>query len=96
VSHDVEDHTERLDPVGIVAGVCQEAGRAEWLNTQAGESRRSGSVGTATLTMVRHGSGAVIDNGPWCPRSVRTNLSSPCWEQGSRRIGTPPGLALRA
>jgi len=57
VSYDVEDQTECLDPVGIVAGVCQEAGRAEWLETQAGDSRRSVSVGKATVVMVLHGLG---------------------------------------
>src|SRR2546422_2430953 len=36
--------TERLDHLGIVAGVCQEAGIAEWLDKQAGDSRRSVSI----------------------------------------------------
>lgn len=49
--------TERLDHLGIVAGVCQEAGIAEWLDTQAGDSRRSVSIGKATVAMVLNGLG---------------------------------------
>src|SRR5438874_37958 len=49
--------TERLDHLGIVAGVCQEAGIAEWLDKQAGDSRRSVSVGKATVAMVLNGLG---------------------------------------
>src|SRR6266581_4289417 len=43
--------------MGIVAGVCQEAGIAEWLDKQAGESRRSVSVGKATVAMILNGLG---------------------------------------
>ena len=57
MSQDVEYQTERLDHLGIVAGVCQEAGIAEWLDTQAGETRRSVSVGKATVAMVLNGLG---------------------------------------
>jgi hypothetical protein len=57
VSEEVEYQTERLDHLGIVAGVCQEAGIAEWLDKQAGESRRSVSVGKATVAMVLNGLG---------------------------------------
>jgi hypothetical protein len=35
VSQEVEYQEERLDHLGIVAGVCQEAGIAEWLDKQA-------------------------------------------------------------
>jgi hypothetical protein len=38
VSPEVEYQTERLDHLGIVAGVCQEAGKAEWLDKQVGTS----------------------------------------------------------
>ena len=31
---------ERLDHLGIVAGVCQEIGRAAWLDAQAPENRK--------------------------------------------------------
>ena len=57
MSAEVEYQTERLDHLGIVAGVCQEAGIAEWLDTQAGDSRRSVSVGKATVAMVLNGLG---------------------------------------
>src|SRR5713226_5256191 len=57
MSAEVEYQTERLDHLGIVAGVCQEAGIAEWLDKQAGESRRSVSVGKATVAMVLNGLG---------------------------------------
>src|SRR5205823_9117790 len=53
----VEYQTERLDHLGIVAGVCQEAGIAQWLDKQAGEDRRSVSVGQATVAMVLNGLG---------------------------------------
>ena len=32
MSEEVEYQTERLDHLGIVAGVCREAGIAEWLD----------------------------------------------------------------
>ena len=57
MSAEREYQTERLDHLGIVAGVCQEAGIAEWLDKQAGESRRSVSVGKATVAMVLNGLG---------------------------------------
>ncbi len=49
--------TERLDHLGIVAGVCKEIGLAEWLDSRAGESGRKVSVGTATVAMVLNGLG---------------------------------------
>jgi hypothetical protein len=52
VSQEVEYQTERLDHLGIVAGVCREAGIAEWLDERAGEQRRSVSMGTATVAMI--------------------------------------------
>ncbi|HYU73171.1 MAG TPA: DUF4277 domain-containing protein [Ktedonobacteraceae bacterium] len=51
MSQEVEYQTERLDHLGIVAGVCQEVGIAQWLDKQAGEDRRSVSVGKATVGM---------------------------------------------
>lgn len=54
---DVAYQTERLDHLGIVAGVCREAGIAEWLDVQAGEQRRSVSIGTATVAMILNGLG---------------------------------------
>ena len=35
---------ERLDHLGIVAGVCQERGLAEWLDAQEPESRQPFSL----------------------------------------------------
>ena len=54
---EVEYQTERLDHLGIVAGVCREAGIAEWLDERAGEQRRSVSMGTATVAMILNGLG---------------------------------------
>lgn len=43
---------ERLDHLGIVAGVCQEIGLAAWLDTQDERSHVRVSVGTATVAMI--------------------------------------------
>jgi DNA-binding transcriptional LysR family regulator len=48
---------ERLDHLGIVAGVCQEVGLAGWLDAQDPGSRKQVSVGTATVAMVLNGLG---------------------------------------
>ncbi len=48
---------ERLDHLGIVAGVCQEMGLAAWLDAQEPERRQQVSVGTATVAMVLNGLG---------------------------------------
>src|SRR5438067_4476521 len=48
---------ERLDHLGIVAGVCQEIGLATWLDAQAPDRRQQVSVGTATVAMVLNGLG---------------------------------------
>lgn len=53
----MEYQTERLDHLGIVAGVCREAGIAEWLDAQAGAQRRVVSIGTATVAMILNGLG---------------------------------------
>src|SRR2546426_3516897 len=57
VSQEVEYQTERVDHLGIVAGVCREAGIAEWLDERAGDQRRSVSLGTATVAMILNGLG---------------------------------------
>ncbi len=54
---EVEYQTQRLDHLGIVAGVCKEAGIAEWLDKRAGENHRSVSVGTAVVAMILNGLG---------------------------------------
>lgn len=49
--------TERLDHLGIAAGVCREIGLAEFLDAQAANSRQKVSVGTASVAMVLNGLG---------------------------------------
>jgi transposase len=48
---------ERLDHLGIVAGVCQEIGLAAWLDAQDPGSRQQISIGTATIAMILNGLG---------------------------------------
>lgn len=50
-------HIERRDRLGIVAGVCQERGLAEYLDAVAGPAQQQVSVGTATVAMILHGLG---------------------------------------
>src|SRR2546421_11758721 len=54
---DEEYQNERLDHLGIVAGVCREIGLVEWLDQQAGPKRNLVSIGTATMAMVLNGLG---------------------------------------
>jgi transposase len=48
---------ERLDHLGIVAGVCQEIGLAAYLDALASSSQQQVSVGTATVAMILNGLG---------------------------------------
>ena len=48
---------ERLDHLGIVAGVCREIGLAEWLDKQDAQSHERVGVGTATVAMILNGLG---------------------------------------
>ncbi len=48
---------ERLDHLGIVAGVCQEIGLAGYLDALAGPRQQQVSVGTATVAMILNGLG---------------------------------------
>src|SRR3954463_10715694 len=48
---------ERLDHLGIVAGVCQEIGLATWLDAQEPTNRQAVSVGSATTAMILNGLG---------------------------------------
>jgi transposase len=48
---------ERLDHLGIVAGVCQEIGLASWLDEQDPTNRQAVSVGSATTAMILNGLG---------------------------------------
>lgn len=50
-------NNERLDHLGIVAGVCQEIGLAAWLDAQEPGNRQQVSVGTATVAMILNGLG---------------------------------------
>lgn len=46
---------ERLDHLGVVAGVCQEIGPAAYLDRLAGETNHRVSMGTATVARILHG-----------------------------------------
>ena len=48
---------ERLDHLGIVAGVCQEISLTAWLDEQGSTHRQQVSVGTATTAMILNGLG---------------------------------------
>jgi Domain of unknown function (DUF4277) len=48
---------ERLDHLGVVAGVCQEIGLAAYLDRLAGETNHHVSMGTATVAMILNGLG---------------------------------------
>lgn len=48
---------ERLDHLGIVAGVCQEMGLAAWLDAQDPGNWQQVSGGTATVAMILNGLG---------------------------------------
>lgn len=48
---------ERLDHLGIVAGVCEEIGLAAYLDALAGPNQQQVSVGTATVAMILNGLG---------------------------------------
>ena len=52
-----EYHNERLDHLGIVAGVCQEIGLADWLDVLAPDQQRTVRYGTATVAMILNGLG---------------------------------------
>ena len=49
--------SERLDHLGIVAGVCQELGVAAYLDAQEPNVQRQVSIGTATVAMILNGLG---------------------------------------
>jgi len=49
--------TERLDHLGIVAGVCREIGLAAWLDAQDEQRHERVGVGTATVAMILNGLG---------------------------------------
>ena len=45
-------HVERLDHLGIVAGICSEFGLAVYLDALAGPTWQQVSVGTATIAKI--------------------------------------------
>ena len=76
--------SERLDHLGIVAGVCQEIGLAAYLDAEAGPTEQQVRAGTATVAMILNGLG--IQQSPPVSRAPRTLPPSPssiCWGQGS-------------
>jgi transposase len=48
---------ERLDHLGIVAGICREIGLAEYLDARDEHLHERVSVGTATVAMILNGLG---------------------------------------
>ena len=48
---------ERLDHLGVVAGVCEEIGLAASIDRLAGETKHRVSIGTATVAMILNGLG---------------------------------------
>src|SRR5262245_21685392 len=48
---------ERLDHLGIVAGICRDIGLAEYVDALAGPNQQQVSVGTATVAMIMNGLG---------------------------------------
>lgn len=48
---------ERLDHLGIVAGICREIGLAEYLDGLARPTQQQASMGTATVAMILNGLG---------------------------------------
>jgi transposase len=48
---------ERLDHLGLVAGICREIGLAEYVDALAGPRQQQVSVGTATVAMILNGLG---------------------------------------
>ncbi len=76
--------TQRLDHLGIVAGICQQIGLVEQIDTHVGATERKVSVGEAVQAMVLNALGFVesalyltpefFDNKPLStkPRALRT------------------------
>jgi transposase len=52
-------HTQRLDHLGIVAGICNQIGLIEQIDQQVGSNKRKVSVGQAVQAMVLNGLGFV-------------------------------------
>ena len=52
-------HTQRLDHLGIVAGICNQIGLIEQIDAEIGPNKRKVSVGQAVQAMVLNGLGFV-------------------------------------
>src|SRR5579862_9943875 len=75
---------ERLDHLGIVAGVCQEISLADWLDAQEPGSRkpgerRNGDGGDGTQWVRRKPPAVVFSAAVLC----RASQWNTCWGQGS-------------
>jgi hypothetical protein len=77
---------ERLDHLGIVAGVCEEIGIAAYVDRLAGETKHHVSMGTATVAMILNGLGfsnrRLYAGGH---SSLPTNRLDTCWDQASKQ-----------
>jgi hypothetical protein len=77
---------ERLDHLGVVAGVCEEIGLAAFLDRLASEINHHVSMGTATVAMILHSLGfskrRLYAGGR---SSLPTNRLSTCSGQEERR-----------
>src|SRR5260370_23623965 len=80
---------ERLDHLGIVAGVCREIGLAAYLDELAGPSQQQVSVGVATVAMILNGLASAVVSAPSKDR-VGTH---PC-QRGERHAWMACQLAL--
>jgi hypothetical protein len=85
VSQEVEDRTERLDHVGRGAEMCREAGRAAWLDAQAGENQRAVSGETAVVAMILNGLGFRNRQVSLVPAYVAKHPWSMCWEKEAQQ-----------
>src|SRR5262249_58011623 len=94
--------SERLDHLGIVAGVCQEIGLAAYLDARAGPNEQQVSVGTATVAMIlertrlQH-SPAVSGLAVLCdqPRGAPAGAGDHRGAAARRLSGTGAGLVVR-
>lgn len=74
---------ERLDHLGVVAGVCEEIGLAAYLDRLAGETKQQVSVGKATVAMILNGLGESLRRLYLVPQFFcRASRWSIYWGQG--------------
>src|SRR5215472_7508776 len=75
---------ERLDHLGIVAGVCQEIGLAAYLDALDTSYHARVSVGTATVAMILNGLGFSNRRLYLVPQFFADKPVEPPWVQASR------------